>query len=300
MRALGDNLQGAALMSLAMAAFTANDACMRAIAGDLPVAQTLFLRGSVTAAILFAIAAHRGLLVQVARLDGRGRLMVGLRCLGEIWTGFAVLISLQHMALATFTAIAQAGPLAIGLAGAAFLREPLGWHRLLVILAGFVGVMIIIRPGTDVFDLWSLAALAAVAGLTLRDLSSRRLPASLSPVMAALAGAVAVAAAAGLWSLATPWQMPSLRTAVLLVCGAVCLVAAYILVVRTMQIGEIGFVAPFRYTGLLWALMLGVALLGERPDSATLLGAGIVVAAGAYTLFRERRRHGRIPPASTR
>ncbi|MCA8884871.1 MAG: DMT family transporter [Rhodobacteraceae bacterium] len=297
---MNDNLRGAALMSLAMAAFTANDACMRAIAGHLPVAQVLFLRGGITAAILFAIAAHRGLLVQAVRLDRRGRLMVGLRCLGEVWTAFAVLISLQHMALSTFTAIGQAGPLAIGLAGAVFLREPLGWHRLLVILAGFVGVMIIIRPGTDVFDVWSLAALAAVAGLTLRDLSARRLPAGLSPVVAALAGAIAVAAAAGVWSLSAPWQVPSLRTMVLLVCGAVCLVAAYILVVRTMQVGEIGFVAPFRYTGLLWALMLGTILLGERPDGATLLGAGIVVAAGAYTLFAERRQRGQIPPGATR
>ncbi|MEV8467071.1 DMT family transporter [Fluviibacterium sp. DFM31] len=287
------NLRGAFLMTLSMAAFVGNDACMRAMAGTLPVAQILVLRSGVTALILLALAIQGGLLVQLLRLERRGWALVALRSLAEIWTAFSVLISLQHLSLSTFTAIIQAGPLSVALAGAVFLKEPMGWRRLVAILIGFGGVMIIIRPGTEVFDIWSLAGLSAVAGFTLRDLTARRVPAHFSPILTALCGAIAVLLAAAVISPAVTWQMPTPPLWAGIVAAAMFSAAAYVLAVRCMQVGEIAFVTPFRYTGLLWALLLGVLFLGERPDLLTMVGAAIVLATGGFTLYREHQARRR-------
>lgn len=283
-----ENMRGAGLMSLCMAAFTLNDACMRAIAGDLPIPQILCLRGALTATLLAALAVWRGQMLSLVRLPRRDRRLLALRSLGEVITGFSVVISLNFMSLSTFTAIGQAGPLSLTLAGALFLGEPVGWRRLLAILVGFCGVLLIIRPGAEAFHPTSLFALCAVAGLTLRDLVARRISAAAPPMIVALGGAVAVTLASGVWSLWADWSVPAPATGLGIVTGAVCLVAAYVLSVMAMQVGEIGFVAPFRYAGLVWALVLGIVFLGERPDLLTLAGAAVVVGTGGYTFYRER------------
>lgn len=281
------NLRGAGLMTLCMMAFSSNDACMRAIAGELPLPQAILIRGVLTSillAIIYFSNRNRGPIPR-----GRDLKLILLRGVAEIGTGTTILISLYHMDLATVTAIMQAAPLTIALAGALFLGEPIGWRRLTAILVGFVGVMIIIRPGTDNFTVWSLAALAAVVLLTIRDLAARRISAVISPVLPALVGALALTVAAGVWSLFVTWEPVRPGAMVALSGGAVLLACAYLLSVACMRTGEIGFVAPFRYTGLLWALFIGMTLLGEWPDMMTLIGAVVVVASGGYSLWRELR-----------
>lgn len=284
------NLRGAALMSLCMMGYAANDACMRALAGDVPAAQAITIRGAITTAILAVLYLRQGVRAPIPR--GRDLRLIGLRGVFEAVTGVAVLISVYNMELATFTSIAQAAPLFVTLAGAVFLGESIGWRRLVAILVGFIGVLVIIRPGTDGFNIWSLAALGSVVALTTRDLTSRRISAAVTPVLPALVGSVMVTVIAGGWSLGVTWVALEPRELAIIAGGAVLLSLAYQLVIAAMRSGEISFVAPFRYAGLLCALFIGWAFLGEWPDNWTLIGAAIVVGSGGYSLWRELRRRG--------
>lgn len=279
------NLRGAALMALCMVGYASNDACMRAIAGDLPAAQAITLRGALTTIFLAALYFRPRFRGPIPR--GRDLRLITQRSLAEAVTGVAVVVSVFHMELATFTSIMQAGPLSIALAGALWMGEPVGWRRLSAILVGFAGVLVIIRPGTEGFNIWSLSALAAVAAFTVRDLSARRISSAVSPVLPALAGSVMVTILASFWSLGVAWVPLSIGPILAIVGGAVLLSLAYVLSIEAMRTGEIGFVVPFRYAGLLWALFIGWTLLGEWPDIWTLVGGAIVVASGGYMLWRE-------------
>lgn len=281
-----DNMKGAALMAAAMAAFTANDACMKALSGDLPLGQAIFLRGCIGSALVAGLVARAGVL---RAADIRGDVMrVWPRVGAEVAAAFLFITAIFHMPLANATAILQALPLTVALAGAAFLGEPLGRRRLIAILVGLAGVMLIVRPAAEGFDVYALYALGAVAAVTLRDLTTRRVPAHIPSLRITLYSAVAVTVfGLGLTGL-QGWAPVSWLSVAKLAGAAVFILCAYQFSIAAMRVGEIGPVSPFRYTGLLWALLLGVTLFGERPDLLTLTGAGIVVATGLYTLHRER------------
>ena len=175
-----DNLRGAFYMMVAMAGFTINDACMKAVTQTIPLYQAIALRGVVTVVALALIAhVHGGLRLRLPAGAGR---MVGLRTLGEIASTVAFLTALMHMPLANLSAIMQSLPLALTLAAALVFREAVGWRRLTAIGVGFAGVLIVIRPGPEGFDIWALVGLAAVAAVVVRDLSIRRLPAAVPSV----------------------------------------------------------------------------------------------------------------------
>lgn len=290
--ALSDNIRGASLMMAAMAAFTFNDVCIKAVAGELPLMQAIFIRGVITSVLIFFLGRAMGAI----RLDlpGRDWGLIGLRTLAEIGATFFFLTALFQMPIANVTAILQALPLTVALAAALFLGEPLGWRRLTAILVGFCGVLVIVRPGAAGFTVYSLYALAAVGFVTLRDLTVRRLSPAVPSITVALCTAVAIMTASGLAALATgSWAPVSPRAGGLLAMAALFIIGGYLFSVMTMRRGEIGFIAPFRYTGLLWALVLGLLVFGEWPDTLTLAGAGIVVATGIFTLYRERRARRR-------
>jgi S-adenosylmethionine uptake transporter len=286
--ALSDNMRGAVLMTLGMAAFTANDACMKALSEHLPFWQAVFLRGL---AVCTVMGAGVVLLGQV-RLRWPARVwgLIGLRALGEVGAAYFFITALFHMPLANATAILQALPLAVTLAGAVLFRERVGWRRWLAIAVGFTGVMLIVRPGAEGFTVYSVYALISVLAVTLRDLVTRRLPRDVPGSMVALTGAVAVTVFGGTGAVVTDW-VPVTGQAALLLAGAIVFVlVGYLLSVTVMRTGEIGFVAPFRYTSLVWSLILGFLAFSEFPDGVTLIGGAIVVATGLFTLYRERVR----------
>jgi len=163
------------------------------------------------------------------------------------------------------------------------------WRRLLAIAIGFAGVMLIVRPGPDGFSLHSLYALGAVGFVTVRDLAARRLSPATPSITVALAGAALIMAASGIVTLMQGWQPVAAREFGLLSVAALFILVGYLASVMTMRVGEIGFVAPFRYTGLIWALILGWLVFGDWPAPLTLLGAALVVGTGLFTLYRERR-----------
>lgn len=284
---LSDNLRGAALMTVAMVAFTFNDALMKAATMHVPVFQAIVMRGVMTMAALALIGWRTGQLrVPQARAD---RFWLGARTFGEVAGTFSFLLALQHMPLANLSAILQFLPLAVTLAAAVILRERVGWRRMTAIAIGFVGVMLIVRPGTDGFDRWSVLGIASMLCVVLRDLATRRISAAVSSISVAFGAAFSVAASA---ALVMPFAGVSAVTLphVLQIAGAAMfLVVGYLTVVMTMRVGDIAVVAPFRYTSLVAAILLGWAIFHQFPDHWTLIGSAIVVATGVYTFYRERR-----------
>ena len=181
---LSPNLKGALYMTLSMAAFTLNDACVKLVAETVPLFQIVALRGLSTT-ILLAVTVHLtvGLRFSMPRRD---RPLVAWRTVAEVGAMVAFLLALTNMAIANATAILSALPLMVTLAAAVLFRDPVGWRRWAAIGVGFVGVMMIVQPGTDGFNEWSLLALLSVVIITARDLLTR----AFSPAVPSMSVAV--------------------------------------------------------------------------------------------------------------
>ncbi len=284
---LSPNLTGAFFMMGSMAAFTINDALIKATGGALPLFQLLTLRGILTTIFIFALAMHQS--VVIFRLPRKDWGLIALRSIGEIGAAYFFLTALLNMPLANVTAILQVLPLTVTLGAALFFGESFGWRRMLAIMIGFCGMLLIVRPGPDGFSLYAIYALAAVCCVTLRDLVTRRMSKQVPSLMVTLVTSIAVLVFAGAASSTVDWVPLDARLAALILGASVFVIAAYLFSVMVMRVGEVSFVAPFRYTGLVWALLLGWLMFGDWPDSLTLLGAAIVVASGLFTLYRERQ-----------
>lgn len=281
------NIKGAALMSGAMAAFTLNDTFVKLVTQTVPLFQMIFLRGIVTAVMMVALLWWMGQLrFSIPRAD-RGK--VWGRILAEIAAMITFMIALINMPLANVAAILAALPLSVTLVAFVVYREPVGWRRLLAIVVGFLGVMLIVQPGGTGFNIYSVYALMTVGFVTIRDLLTRRLSADAPSMGVAFITAVAVGGAGGLLSIAETWEPIDAQAALYILAASVCIIGGYLFSIMTMRVGEIGVVAPFRYTALVWALILGFFVFGDWPDLWTLIGASIVVASGIFTLLREHR-----------
>ena len=283
---LNDNLLGAALMTCCVLAYVLNDAVMKLLFADIDFFQAIFLRGLVSLPPILILALMTKTLLQ--KYSAKNQRLMIIRILAEIGTTVTFLTALKHMPLANVTAILQSLPLAITMAAAIFLGEPVGWRRWSAICVGFTGVLIIIRPGLAGFNSYSLLALAAVILLTVREISTRQLDNKVPTVTVALSTTLGITAFAALMLIGTEWAEINFVSWSLIIAAAVAVTVATLLSVVAMRTGDIGFVSPFRYTSLIGAIGLGILLFGEWPDGATLLGAAIIAFAGIYSLYREQ------------
>lgn len=284
---MSPNLRGALFMAASMAAFVANDAFLKSLSGDMSLFQAVFLRGVVGSLLLIALAAWLGKLS--LRIPARDSRMILLRTLAEIAAAYLFISALFNMPIANASAIMQALPLTVTLAGAVFLGESVGWRRMSAILVGFLGVILIVRPGVEGFTVYSLYAVGAVVCVTVRDLAARAVSSETSSMSVAIAASIGVGLFGGLGLLTVEWQPVTVSNAAAVVGASVMIMGAYLFSILTMRVGSIAFIAPFRYTSLLWSLLLGLVFFGEWPDGLTLAGAGIVVATGIFAFDRERK-----------
>ncbi len=285
--AITHNLRGAIYMNIAMAAFTLNDTGMKAVTEVLPLFEAITLRGVSTSILLFVLGlATGGLRFRLPRRDTR---ILAIRTMAEIVATVAFLGALVHMPLANLSAVMQFTPLAVTLAAALVFRERIGWRRLSAIGIGFLGVLLIIRPGAEGFDVWALVGVVSVLCVVVRDLSTRTFGLGVPTATVALAAALGVTALGIAGVAIQGWQGPNLKELLTVFGSSVALVAGYLSGVQAMRVGDIGFIAPFRYTSLLWAIALGWLVFGTLPDLLTMVGASVVIATGLFTLLRERK-----------
>ena len=280
------NLNGALLMMGSMAAFTFNDTLIKMTEGAVPLSQLLVLRGGLSSLLILGLVIWLGSLK--TRISSKDWGLIAIRSASEVAAAYAFITALLNMPLANVTAVLQVLPLTVTLGAAVVFKEQIGWRRMTAILIGFAGMLLIVRPGPDGFNIYAGYALLAVASVTVRDLVTRRLSKDVPSMMVTLAAAVIVTVFAGILSLGQDWVPVSNKNAGLIVGSSFFILGAYLCSVLAMRVGDISFTAPFRYTGLIWALILGWVIFGDWPTPLTMLGAAIVVGTGLFTLYRER------------
>ena len=285
---LSDNMRGVLYMNIAMLAFTVNDSFMKAITQEMPLFQAILIRGGLTVIVL-AIIAVMSSGGSDMRPRGRDAVVLAIRTIAEVGGTVFFLQALIHMPLANLSAIMQSLPLVVPVTAALVFGDHIGWRRLIAIGIGFIGVLLIVKPGTAGFDIWSMFGLASVACVVVRDLATREVSRNLASVAVALWAAIAVAAMGAAGTIAQGWRPVNAHQVFMLAGASAGLIVGYLFIVMVMRVGDIGLVAPFRYTALLWAILFGWVLFRSLPDGWTLLGAAIVVATGIYTLWRERK-----------
>lgn len=284
---LTDNARGAIWMMASMFGFVINDALMKSLAGSVPLFQVILIRGAMATAMVLAFALAIGALR--FRPGPRDQRAIVFRMIGEIGATCLFLTALFNMPIANATAILQAAALALTLAAALFLGERVGWRRYSAIAIGFVGVLLIVKPGTSGFTVYSLCALGSVGFIVLRDLATRSLSPGVPGLMVTVFTSSAITLAGLGVTLWRGWQPVEPRVFAVLFAAACFLMLGYYAGIAAMRIGEIGAVSPFRYTNLIWALLIGIFVFGDVPDVVTLTGTAVIVATGLYTLHRERR-----------
>lgn len=275
-------------MAVAMAAFTMNDAITKAVSAEINFGQVMLVRGLFATVLIAALTWHQRAIRSLRTLMVNS---VALRVMGEVGGSITFLAAITHMPLANAAAIFQALPLAITLGAALVFAEPVGWRRWMAITAGFIGVLIIVRPGVEGFSQFSLLALISVAFCTVRDLATKRIPSEIPSMFITLLTTITVtiAGAAMLFPLGG-WTPQSGQSVGLLALSAVLVLVGYQCVIMAMRIGDISAVAPFRYTALVWAMLLGYVVFADVPDAMMITGAAVIVSSGLYAFYRERLR----------
>lgn len=284
--ALSANMRGAVLMSVSTIGFTTNDAITKTVSEAMNAGQIMFVRGCFTVLLIAALAWSRGALRSFPAVI---RPRIVLRAAGEAGGTICFLAAIAHMPLANVTAIIQSLPLTVTVGAALFLGEPVGWRRWTAIAIGLLGVVIIVQPGSEGFNTFSLFAVGTVLCCTVRDLATRGLPSEIPTLVVSLATAMAVSLCGAVMIVPLGgWQPFPLRDAGALLAAAVLLIFGYQCIIMSMREGDISFVAPFRYMALVWAIILGYLVFGDSPGPAMIGGAAIVVASGIFSLYRER------------
>lgn len=283
---LSPNMRAALFMTVSMAGFTVNDGITKHMSEVMNMGQVMFLRGAFATLFIAVLAWHQGAFAKL-RLALQPTVLV--RVFGEVLATVTFLIALAQLPIANVSAVLQALPLAVTMGAALIYGETVGWRRWLSIAAGFAGVAIIVRPGLEGFSTYSLVALVCVGFCTMRDLATRRIPEEIPTLLISTVTAFAVSVC-GVFLIQPMggWTPPGAFDLVLLACAAGLLLVGYQFIILSLRSGEISFVAPFRYTGLLFSILLGFVIFGDIPDLAMISGSAIIVGSGLYMLYRER------------
>ena len=275
------------LMILAMALLALSDLFIKLSAQRAPIGQImLFLSLGGTA--LFV--AYARFIKQPLLLPEIFHRMVLTRNAFEIIAGIGLVFGIAYIPLSTFAAIMQVAPILVVLGGAVFLREDVGWRRWAAVIAGLIGMLIVIRPGGEGFTIFALFAVLGVSGLAGRDLVTRLAPSHI-PSLALSTWGFTAAIPAGLvviW-----WEQEPMTIAPLalfhMAMATLVTTSGYFAITNAMRMAPVSIISPFRYTRLIFTTALGLIFLDEHLDTPTLVGATIILCAGLYTFLRERR-----------
>lgn len=279
-------MRAIAAMVLSTLLYGFSDVAMKLAAASLPTGESVALRSLGAVALLATAAQLAGVLGQIRKA------LIPLmfwRSLGDGGNSLLFQAALARMSLADAMAILQLAPLSLTAAAALLLGAQVGWRRWTAVAVGFAGALLVIKPGTSAFNGWALLVIAAVLCGTLRDMTSRRFDPGLSPLVMILVSqaGVGVLALAGL--AVETWRTPTASEIGQVAVGALFIASGHIAGLYAVRDSDLATVAPFRYSGIVWAIMLGFVVWGTLPDTVSLVGIAILVAAGLYTFYRERR-----------
>ena len=282
-----DNLAGILWMIASMAAFAVEDAFIKTATRHLPVGQVLILFGA-GGAIVFAFLARRSG-SQLFSAQAYSPIML-VRASFELVGRLFYVLAVALTPLSSATAILQATPIMVVLGGVLFFGEGVGWRRWAAIVAGLIGVLIILRPGASDFSALSVLAVIGTLGFAGRDLASRAAPVALTTWLLGLYGFLAVFGAGLIFSWWDHQQFVWLTSANALVMAAAVGsgVFGYAALMKAMRTGSISAVTPFRYTRMLFGITLGIVIFGERLDGPMVLGCVVIIASGLLIWWQSK------------
>lgn len=283
-----DNLRGAAFMVLAMFCFTLLDTTIKALSAVMPVGQVLALISSGILLLMMLWCVLRG--TPLWQPEFRNKWVV-LRSMTEVTGTVLIATALSLIPLTTASAVIQATPLVVAMGAGLFLGQTIGWRRWLAIAVGFAGVLLIVRPGLDGFNPATLLAVAGMLALAGRDLLTRGIKVNLTGLqlgMHAIAFVVPGSIVLLLFQ-GQPMMRPDGGQWLLVLGGAAIGVASYLSIITATRTGNAGVISSFRYSRMIFALLIGFVVFNEIPDAETLLGAAIIITSGIFTLWREAR-----------
>ncbi len=280
--------RGIVFMVLAMAAFAIADTFIKLSATAMSSAHTalLLIGGSLVVFVLLAIVQKQRLLDKAALSP-----VLLIRYVSEISATFGMVQALRLVPLSTVGAILQATPLMVAMGAVLLLGERMSWRRWSAISVGFVGVLLIVQPSTQSFNVNVLWAILAMLGLSARDLTTRVTPASMASSSLAAYTMAAAMPFTLVWVMLTESNMLPESVNWWLVTGMISFATAgYLMIISSIRLAPVSIVSPYRYSRLLFLLLLGVIVFDERPDALMLCGSFIIIAAGLYTMWREGRQ----------
>ena len=281
------NRRGILAMLLAMFFFILNDTLLKLASATLPPGQIMAVRGVFATAMAACIVAATGRLGDVRKLASPFAM---LRACLEAVVAFLFISSLSHLPIAIITAIVQSTPLIMTAAMVVLGMERVRWRRWSAIAAGFAGVLVIVKPGPEGLNVYALVALAAAVLVAGRDLATRFVPPDVPSTVVALASTAAVGLAGVLAGFGETWPPLGGREMAYILGAAVLVTLGNLANIMAFRGTDVSVVSPFRYSVILWAILLGIAVFGELPDPTAFLGIALIVGSGVYTIHRERMR----------
>ncbi len=281
------NRRGILAMLAAMSLFTANDTLLKLATESHPPGQIMAVRGVFAALLTIGFIAAAKQLVQVRSVLSP---LVILRACLEASIAFLFITSLAGLPLANITAILQATPIIMALMAVIMGIETVGWRRWSAIMVGFMGVLLIVRPGAAGIDVSALLALLSAVLVAGRDFVTRAIGAHVPSIVITLSTTVGVCLAGFVLGLPEDWRPLAAADLALLATAAVLVTAGNFAVIIAFRGTEVSVVSPFRYSNVPLAIILGLVVFGDVPDLLASTGIALIVASGIYTIHRERVR----------
>ncbi len=281
---LSPNARGIVAMLGATLSVAVGDALMKLSTAYMPPGEVICIRGAIGAVLIWSMAVRTGV---IAHLRQVWRPQVMVRTIGDMSASFFFICALPFMPLAEAAAILQTNPLGVTAAAALLLGEKVGWRRWSATGIGFFGALLIIQPGGATFTWASVLVLLCVVGSVTRDVSTRKLV-GIPTVLITAAATTCTLLASFVFAAFEQWQVPTSADLVRLGAAAVCMLSGQMLMVTSIRAGDVSAVVPFRYSAMIWTLLLSAVIWNYVPNAVTLLGIVIVAGAGLYVFFREQ------------
>ena len=274
-----------------MVAYTINDVLVKQILQNYPAGEVIFVRGVMSTLLIAAFVVAFGHARAIRSTMSR-TLAARSACDGLSTAGF--IAALANMKLANIAAVLQIAPLLITALSVLIYRETVGWRRWSAISVGFAGALLVIKPIPSEFSIWALVAAASALAAALREILTRRIGLNVPVLVVAFWGAVGITLCGALFAPAESWRMFTVGDLIQLFVASIFVGLAIYLMALGFRDVDLSVVAPFRYSYLLTSAFGGWLVFRELPDALTVVGAGMIVSSGIYTLHREAVRRRRM------
>lgn len=272
-------------MCSSMLLFVCMDAATKYLIRSYPIAEVIWVRFVFHLLFMAPLIASR--LPVLARTRSPGFQI--LRGAMVLLTNVAILVALQFLPLAEVAVLGSISPLIVTALSVPLLGEKVGMRRWTGVAIGFVGVVLVVRPGGDLVHWAAIFPLLGSISYAINQISTRRLGRLDHPLTTAFYTAVVGLVGAGV-IVPFLWVAPDMKGWLLMAAVGLLSLGGHILAARAFQAAPAAAVTPFNYSSLVWATGVGYVVFGDLPDGWTVAGATVIVASGLYVLDRQRKK----------